>query len=394
MKIGVDYSALMTERAGVGEYTYNLIKALLEVDDKNSYMLYVLYSLTSCFLHPSLKGKIPRIEGADMVYKYIPVPYQLMRYLWLPGMPRCLEEYMLGGLDVDVVHSTTFSVPRFRDKRKKLVVTIYDLTVLTHPDCHKRINVDHCLGGIKDAIKYADAIIAISNHTKADLVNYLKAPEELITVVHLAAGAEFFEVKDAAILSAVRARYKLPERYILFLGSLEPRKNIKNLLKAYANLKEGTRKEYSLVIAGAMGWKNNDISQMIDELALADKVRFTGYIKSNDLSALYSSAALFVYPSLYEGFGLPILEAFACGCPVITSNVSSMPEVAGDAARLVSPLDVQDITIAMEEMLGDESLRNMMRMKGFERSAEFTWARCARETLKVYEKAYVAKRRW
>ncbi len=386
MKIAIDYSLATGQQVGIGQYLSSLVPALLRIDRENSYTLYALWSLTHYLLHPSMKVDFPKEGNYKAVYKHLPVPFQLFRYLSVPGAPAAFREYMLGGLDADVVHSCTFCVPRFRDRRKKLVVTIYDLTVITNPECHMKMNIRHCIAGAKDAIKYADSIIAISEHTKQDLIKYLGAPPELITVTQLAASGDYREVTDPEKLRSVRQRYDLPESYILFVGSLEPRKNVKTLFKAYSRMKESFKKEFPLVIAGAKGWLNSDIPELVKALGIEDRVKFAGYIDRADIAAVYSQAAVFVFPSLYEGFGLPILEAMGCGTPVITSNVSSMPEVAGNAAVLVSPTDAAELSAALESVLGDEGKRGEMRKKGFARASSFSWERCAKETLEVYRK--------
>jgi len=387
MKIAIDYTLATGEQAGIGQYLTSLVPALLKMDRENSYTLFALWSLTHYLLHPGMKVDFPKEGNYKAVYKHLPVPFQVYsRLIRVPGVPAMFREYMLGGLDADVVHSNTFCVPRFRDRRKKLVVTIYDLTVLTNPECHKKMNILHCLGGAKEAIKYADSIIAISEHTKKDIVNYLGAPPELITVTQLAASGDYHEVTDASELKRARQRYNLPENYLLFVGSLEPRKNVKTLLESYSRLKESFKKEFPLVIAGGRGWLNSDIPELVKTLGVEDRVVFAGYIDRGDIAAVYSGATVFVFPSLYEGFGLPILEAMGCGTPVITSNVSSMPEVAGDAAVLVSPTDAASLTAALEEVLGDESKRAGMKKKGFVQARRFSWERCAKETLEVYRK--------
>ena len=289
--------------------------------------------------------------------------------------------------------ATLFACLRIRDKKKRVVVTVYDLSVITNPECHKKLNILHCTNGIREAVEYADSIIAISEHTKRDIIKYFNAPEELITVTHLAAGPEYREVRDRAALASVKARYNLPENYVLFVGSLEPRKNIKGLLKAYSLIPARMRKDFPLVIAGAKGWLNSDIPPALESLGIKESVRFTGYIDAQDISALYSGAALFVYPSLYEGFGLPILEAMSCGAPVVTSNASSMPEVAGDAALLVDPLNAEELAFGIETVLEKESLRVEMRKKGLSRAASFSWDRCAKETIEVYRKVAASPKR-
>ncbi len=315
----------------------------------------------------------------------------MLRDLWFDSMPGAIKEFMLG--DVDIVHSTTFCAPNFKNKKKKLIATIYDLTVLTHPECHEEVNIKMCTKGINDTVKFAEEIIAISEHTKRDLIEILKIPEEMITVTPLASDASYMPIIDSEKLERVRKQYKLPKNFILFIGSLEPRKNVKTLIRAFAGLPEKLRKEFCLVIAGAKGWLNSDIPQIVNDLKIKEKVFFTGYIENEDISTVYSLATVFVYPSLYEGFGLPILEAMSCGVPTITSNTSSMPEVASDAALLINPLNVDELIAALEKVLHSENLRNEMRVKGLKRAREFSWEKCARETLAVYNRVNKKPRR-
>lgn len=387
MKIAFDCSLVPGETGGIGQYSRNLARALSKIDSENSYTLYILFPVLRRLTRPGdISVDLPNEGNFKVVFKDIPVPFQLFRYLQGPGLPQSFKDYGLGEIEADIVHSNTFCVPRFRDKKKKLIVTVYDLTVLTHPECHRKANIRHCLDGIKDAIKYADAIVAISESTRADLIKYLDAPPGLITVTQLAAGDDLRPVEDTEVLRSARLKYSLPERYVLFVGSNEPRKNIKTLIEAYATLPAGLKKEFPLVIAGGKGWLNSDIPGVIKRLGIETSVRFAGYIGKDDMSAVYSGASVFAYPSLYEGFGLPILEAMSCGAPVITSNVSSMPEVAGDAARLVTPTDTEEIGEALRALLVDEGLRKNMSQKGLERAAMFSWERCARETLALYRK--------
>ncbi len=388
MKIAFDCSLVPGQRGGIGQYSLNLARALSRVDKVNDYTLYVLMTAARRARGGDKDLGLPEGGNFRVLVKTIPFPYQLFRYMRVPGMSRAFREYMLGDVDAQVVHSNTFCVPRFRDKSRKVVVTIYDASVATHPECHRRANVMHCLAGIKDAVKYADAIIAISKHTRDDLVRLFNAPPGLITVTHLAAGQEYHPVRDAGKLKAARKKYGLPEGgYVLFVGSLEPRKNVRTLLEAYAGIKESFKRDFPLVIAGGKGWMNSDIPGVVKDLKIEKHARFAGYIDSPDIAAVYSGASVFVYPSLYEGFGLPILEAMGCGTPVITSNTSSMPEVAGDAAVLVTPTDADALGGALEAVLGNDDARAEMGRKGLERAKMFSWEKCAKETLEVYRKA-------
>ncbi len=378
VRIGIDVSLVPGQRVGGGQYAYQLARALAEIDRRNSYVLYPVFYY---IVHPEYRqAGLPAAANMRVAFRH--VPPSLVRLLWRPeGSPR-VKEWLLG--NVDVVHSTTFCVPRFFSARKRLVVTIYDLSFVTHPEFHLPANIDHCLAGTRMAIKGADAIIAISEHTRRDLIERMGAPPERTVVTPLAPDPGLRRVTDQERLKAIRRRYDLPEHCVLFLGALEPRKNLVRLLEAFATLTPTLRREVWLVVAGADGWLNEAIHERVEKLNLGKIVRFIGYVPQTDLAALYSVATVFVYPSLWEGFGLPVLEAMACGAPVLTSNVSSLPEVAGDAALLVSPTDVEDIQNGLCRLLESEGLRAELVDRGYRQAARFSWERCARETLAVY----------
>ncbi len=377
MKIGLDVSLVPGERAGGGQYAWQLARALPAVDPSTSYRLYpVFYHI----VHPEYaRAEFATAPNVRVAFRRWPAP--LVRALWSARTPGWLKTLALG--PVDVVHSTTFCVPRLR-RRTRLVVTIYDLSFVTHPEFHLPENVRHCLAGTRAAIERADAIIAISEHTRRDLVERLGAPAERIVVTPLAADPALRPVTDPARRDAVRRRYRLPERFALYLGALEPRKNLLRLLEAYAALNESLRREVGLVVAGASGWLNDSVHAHVEKLGLAPAVCFAGYVAGDDVAALYSLADVFVYPSLYEGFGLPVLEAMACGAPVIASNVASLPEVTGDAAVLVAPEDVDAIRDTLARVLTDAALRADLSGRGLARAASFSWDRCARQTAAVY----------
>jgi glycosyltransferase involved in cell wall biosynthesis len=383
MKVGLDVSLVAGERAGGGQYALQLARALSCVDPRVSYLLYPVFYY---IVHPEYpRAELPETGNMRVAFQDL-LPRDVMAF-WRPDASGMFKEWLLG--PVDVVHSTTFCVPRFRMRPKRLVVTIYDLSFITHPDLHLPANVAHCLAGTRLAIEHADAIIAISEHTRRDLIERLAAPAERITVTPLAHDASFVRVADPRRLAAVRKRYRLPEHFILFLGALEPRKNLPRLIEAYATLPAELRRDVKLVVAGMSGWLNDSVHGRVGELGLEKSVHFAGYVHADDLSAVYSLATTLAYPSLYEGFGLPVLEAMACGTPVLTSNVSSLPEVAGDAATLVDPLDVSSIASGLHGMLESPSLRAELAGRGRARAASFSWDRCARQTLEVYRRAMV-----
>jgi len=378
VRIGIDVSLVPGQTAGGGQYAFQLARALAAIDPVNSYRLYPVFYY---ILHPDFRlAELPTAANMRVAQRWL-TP-DLVHFLWRQDRSERFKEFLLG--NVDVVHSTTFCAPRFRRRRRRLVVTIYDLSFVTHPDSHVPANVEHCLRGTKQAIDRADALIAISESARTELIEKMGAPPERIVVTPLAADPHLRRVSDPERLAAVRRRYELPERFILFLGAMEPRKNLLRLIEAFAALKPDLRRETPLVVAGADGWLNDAVHERVGKLDLADSVRFIGYIAGDDVAPLYSLATVFAYPSLWEGFGLPVLEAMACGTPVLTSDVSSLPEVAGDAALFVPPTDVEAIADGLTRLLDDAALRADLAARGLRRAAAFSWERCARETLAVY----------
>ncbi|HXJ84687.1 MAG TPA: glycosyltransferase family 1 protein [Candidatus Methylomirabilis sp.] len=379
MRIALDLSLVPGQRVGVGQYAYQLARALARVDQVNSYVLYPVFYF---IVNPDYdQTDLPTAPNMRVAHRRLSP--RVVRHLWRRERSDEFKEYLLGR--ANVVHSTTFCAPRFRAPRRRLVTTIHDCTFVTHPEFHIPANIDHCLHGTRLAIERADALIAVSESTRRDLIERLEAPADRIVVTHEAADPDLARVTDADRLDAVRRRYDLPERFVLFLGSMEPRQNLLRLLEAFAALAPSLREEFKLVVAGAQGWLNESVHEQVRKLGLGDSACFPGYIEQDDVAALYSLATVFTYPSLWEGFGLPVLEAMACGAPVLTSNVSSMPEVAGDAALLVPPTDVDAMADGLTRLLEDGALRADLAVRGSDRAAQFSWDRCARETLAVYQ---------
>ncbi len=366
MRIGIDARLVHYQRAGIGQYTLRLAQALAAVDNENSYVIL-----------QSRKDRKPLVEQANA----------RRHGLWTPPHHR-FEQWTLPAellpLRLDVLHCPDF-IPPFR-RTCRAVITVHDVAFLRFPGLLTDESARY-YGQIGRAVQSADHIIAVSESTKHDLVTLLGAPEGKITVVYEAAGPFFRPVTDEQTLLAVRARYGIQGNYILFVSTIEPRKNIPVLLHAYARLRDGWQGPGDLprlVLAGKKGWLYQNVFAVTEDLGLASSVIFTGAVPVEDLPALYSGALLFVLPSLYEGFGLSVLEAMSCGAPVITSNTSSLPEVAGDAAILVNPQDMVGLTVAMQRLLTDESLPRELSARGLAQAARFSWERAARETLEVY----------
>jgi glycosyltransferase involved in cell wall biosynthesis len=287
------------------------------------------------------------------------------------------------GRRLALLHDPTGVAPLLLSRARR-VATIHDVIPYIYPETSSRLDwlIYRCW--LPLAAKRLDAIITVSQQSKADIVRYLHVKSEDVAVIPEAANSAYREMSQAEIAPAL-ARHNIDFPYILYVGSVEARKNLPRLLEAYAGLRNWLR-QWKLVIVGARKWKFSPVFETVQRLGLEPYVHFTGYVEEADLPALYNGAALFAFPSLYEGFGLPVLEAMACGTPVVTSSSSSLPEVAGDAALLVDPYDIAALADAMRRVLEDSALAAALRVKGLERARQFTWERTARETIAVYER--------
>jgi glycosyltransferase involved in cell wall biosynthesis len=367
MKIGVIIGQLNPSLTGIGNYTYNLIKELNKLDADKDFLYLINYEHNRFF--------------TNLKEVTINNPFKVLKtYAWYPFLVIKLRDH-----DLDVIHNPS-QVPTFLKFKQKYIITIHDLTPFITPKESKFGRPLIYKLFFPRTLKTADKIIADSNSTKQDLIRYFNIPEEKIKVILLAADEKFKPLNNEEI-DEFKQEYNLNFPFILYVGTLEARKNILTLIRAFYKLKKKNI-HYKLVITGKKGWKYKEIFKTIDKLNLQNDIIFTGYVPEEDLPALYKAADLFVYPSIYEGFGLPPLEAMACGTPVITSNTSSLPEVVGDAGIMVDPYDVDGLARAMYKALTNERLRKEMTKKGLERAKMFSWEKCARETLEVYEEVY------
>ncbi|HEX77693.1 MAG TPA: glycosyltransferase family 4 protein [Dehalococcoidia bacterium] len=370
MKIGILTDQIDNHVGGIRTYTYNLIKNLNKIDKKNEYYL----------IHQSAKElDIYRLNKEILISKFgIPTGGG---FIWrLFNLPLRLRK-----TDLDLVHDPAGPGLLLFDVPFKRVETIYDLTPLLFPETHNRGYVlAHKL--LYPRVKNLDKVITISENSKRDIMEHLKVPHEKIRVVYGAADERFQPLEEKEV-AEVKRKYSLDFPFVLSVAVLEPRKNLPTLIKSFHKLKNQGL-QHRLVIGGGRGWKYKNIFRTVEGLGLDKEVIFLGYVPGEDLPKLYNAADLFVFPSIYEGFGLPPLEAMACGCPVITSNASSLPEVVGDAGIMVDPYDVDGWTEAMGEVLSNKGLRRDMRERGLERAKLFSWEKTAKETLRVYEEVY------
>jgi alpha-1,3-rhamnosyl/mannosyltransferase len=282
-----------------------------------------------------------------------------------------------------IYHSPNFMLPMFDGKK---VATFHDLSVLKYPEFHPASRISFLRPEIIKAARNADHIITDSEAVRREVIDYFALPEENVTAVPLASSLSD-RPPDSALLEEFLAKHKLiNQQFLLFVSSIEPRKNIARILDAYESLSSAFKKQYPLVLTGSSGWKSGGLLNRIKLLEERGMVRYLGYTSDVELHYLYSSAGALVFPSIYEGFGLPIIEAQAMGLPVITSNLSCMPEVAGNAALLVDPHDVDALSVALEQIMLDETLRAALKVKGLENSGKFSWAATVARTLEVYAK--------
>ncbi|MBU1446043.1 glycosyltransferase family 4 protein [Patescibacteria group bacterium] len=366
MKIGIDVREVIQEKAGKGYFTANLVLNILKLDKKNEYFLYTNQKLENFAEFANVSLKIISNKG-------------------LKWHKKVLKDAYKENLDVFFA-PTSYVIPaKHNPKKIKVITVVHDLVALLFPAKHNKKAVWVEKFFIKRAIKKSALICAVSKNTKKDLIKKLKCDEKKIHIIHNAASGIYKQIPTME-LSEILENNDFPEHFILSAGTLEPRKNITSLIKAFAQITEKFPK-YKLLIVGKKGWYYDKIFKTVKTLALEEKVVFLGYVSDEDLVALYNLATIFVYPSLYEGFGIPPIEAMQCGCPVITSNTSSLPEVVSDAALQVEPNNIEKLAFEIESLLKDNKLRQKLIARGFKQAMKFSWEKSAKKALELFEKA-------
>jgi len=364
MKIGIDAREFLSARmTGIGRYLWHFLKYATTSNYPHEYVLFCNQETHIPFNLPKLK-KVIITEKITLIWDQVLLPLNIARE------------------KIDVLLTPYFKAPFFLPS--KMVLIINDLIPLFFPEEHrlfKRIYFRFMCGM---AARRATRIIAISANSRDDIVKFLKLPADKIMVVHLGV-EERFRSSDIRI-EEIRRKYTLPQKFILYVGNLSPHKNVQGLIKSYASLPLNLREQYKLVLGGPRSDKYfSYIEKLAREMELTRDVVFTSFIEEKDLPAVYHMSSLFAFPSLYEGFGLPPLEAMVCGCPVVSSNTSSMPEVLGDAALFFNPYNVEEMSFAIRQMLEDENLRNRFRQKGLERAKLFTFEKMTNRILEVFK---------
>jgi glycosyltransferase involved in cell wall biosynthesis len=351
MRIGLDASALYSGPSGVGTYTLNLLSHLKQAPGDT------IIPFSQC-----------RANGARPA---------LPTSIWM----QCLLPGQLARSSIDVCHFTN-NVATLASPCPS-VVTIHDMTLWLFPQHHPRRRLLTMRPLIPLAARRADAIVTVSHSAKKDIVRLLRVPEDKVRVI-AEAPAPCFKPITGRQLEDARRRLGLPRRFFLYVGTIEPRKNLVRLLEAMGRLRASTREFPPLLVVGPRGWRDHAIFAAVDRLDLGGGVRFLGQVSTDTLVLIYNLAEALVFPSLYEGFGLPVVEAMACGTPVITSRRGSLPETAGDAAEFVNPSEVEDIAHAMQMLAADTERRAELRARGLSQAAQFTWVKAASLTREVY----------
>ncbi len=399
MKIAIEANALSQEKiTGVGNVVLHYINELQKIDQENSYYIYSMDGVKHadivsdnwcevCFDYGLKRSRINtrerwlRLQSVDnggwfrslvlILNRAAKIALELLDeivFTW-----KLASSLKTNGVDV-YLGTSTYYYPFFFLSPVKKAGILYDLVWTLYPGTMEFGNKIRMMLFTLRNMKKMDLLIAISENTKTDARALLRL-ETRIDAIPLAADPLLFHRADLPSIAAVRKKYGITKKYILSVCTLEPRKNLKSLIAAYCVMPG--RHDCQLVLVGMTGWIGSDFFRDLKDSGVADNILLTGYIGSDELAPIYTGADLFVFPSLYEGFGLPVLEAMQCGCPVITSNTSSVPEVAGDAAIMIDPEDIQGLAASMEQLLTDDSLRREMTEKGLHRSRLFSWSKSA-----------------
>lgn len=402
MNIGIDIRPLMSpSRSGVGEYTYELINAIFEIDKTNQYFLF--YNSAK-----DVSENIPQWPQENIHYEHKNWPNKLFN--------TCTKLFNFPKVDknnLDYFFSTNFNFTAL-PKKIKHILTVHDLSFEFFPEFYSfKQRLWHWAINPKNQCKKAHLILTPSENTKQDIIHVYKIPPAKIKVIYPGVKRHFEQLKaviptkeesipiknndtDPSSLAQasplgmttqdkVKQKYNLPTKFILFLGTIEPRKNIIGLIEAFEQSYSLLPTPYTLIIAGHKGWNDKKIYQKFESSPYKDKIKFIGSINPEDKSTLYSLASLFVYPSFYEGFGFPVVEAMTCGLPVITSNRSSLPEIAGHATYLVNPNKPSELAQAILAILKDEKLKEYFKILGLDQAKKFNWDKSAKEFLEVLE---------
>ncbi len=373
MRVAIDATSIPQKPVGVGNYLINLVRSFDEMPLEEEIIVFAHArgaTLFGTLTNPNIKiilfkDKLPAL-----------------RLLWEQTiLPIYLQHY-----HVNVLHSPHYTIPLLASCRR--VVTFHDLTFFLYPELHQGNKRVFFRAMTKLSSRYADIIIAISENTRQDILQILKTPPQKVSTIPLGVGAEFNIIQDPMILSRVKREYQLPEKYFLYVGTLEPRKNVFTLINAFQRYCQAGG-DASLLLVGQKGWMVDDLIHKLKLSLTRERVRWLEYVPQKDLPGLYNLALALIYPTLYEGFGLPPLEAMACGTPVISSDVGAIRELVDQAGLLFHPHDEKAFAQGMITITNDSILRQVFRDRGLKRAALYSWENTARQTLEIYRQIYL-----
>jgi len=366
-RIAIDVIPLLGRLTGVGHYIRELVHQFGKLSPQYEYVYYYGYFSKRILT----AGK--RIHGIKDFLSKMPLVRTSLR-----GFRGTVAKYHRAEFDL-------YFEPNFIPldiRAKSIVTTVHDFSFQLFPEAHPKDRVEYFRKSFLKNVRRSTKIITDSGYTKIEAIDILRVPGDMITPIHLGVDHGLFKIYPREAQDTCRRELGLPEKFILFVGTREPRKNLGRLVQAYAELPDPVQREFSLVLVGPRGWGESDPAR---GKKLANRVMVLDYLDTQKLALAYNLASALAYPSLYEGFGLPPIEAMACGCPVVVSNVAALPEVCGDAAVYVDPNDTQSISAGMQRVLSDETLRSDLIERGLRRAKNFTWEKTAGETLKVFD---------
>lgn len=374
-RIGIDVTSALTQGGGIGRYTRELVRALISEDSSNQYQLF------SARIPGSYPVPDPLPINPYVTYKPAPISELWLYRLWYRARLPLPVQWVTGKLDL--FHSPDFVLPPVSGGIPTLL-TVHDLSFVHYPEVYLEPLVSYLNSVVPWSVERATHVLADSMATKEDLLSLWGVSEEKVTVLYSGVSERFRPVKDRQKIEAIRNKYGIGERpYVLAVGTVQPRKNYQMLIRSFKGVAD--QFPHKLVFAGGKGWMVEEMTAEVQRQSLQDRVTFIGFVDDEDLPALYSGATLLTFPSLYEGFGLPILEAMACGLPVLISDASCLPEVGGEAAVQLSPGDEAGWTRTVAELLGDEKRLQELTAAGFEQARKFTWEQAAGQLLGLYQ---------
>nr|WP_320120005.1 glycosyltransferase family 1 protein [uncultured Marinifilum sp.] len=373
MKIGIEGQRLFrTKKHGMDMVALELIKNLQEIDKENEYVIFVKPDEDKC-LHNTDNFKIVELSGG---------PYPLWEQ-W--ALPRAAKKY-----GCDILHCTSNTAPVF--SRIPLVVIVHDIIYLESISIFKKAGTWYQKLGnmyrrwvVPSVVKRSKKVVTVSNYEKERIAKFFNMDSNRLSAIYNGVGPHFQKISDQNYLSEIKNKYNLPDHFLFFLGNTDPKKNTKGVLKAFADFNSQSEKQYKLVM---LDYNESALQSLLSEIGhpeIREHIQLTGYVPNIEMPAIINQCDVFLYPSMRESFGIPILEGMACGVPVITSNTSSMPEIAEDAAHIVDPRKPKQITEGIIKILADNDYKDMLIKKGLERSKFFSWKRMAEENLKLYK---------